>query len=1099
MAKRKTSELSEYDMLLEEYTELLGDPPPRPDHKPWPAWDDVPEPHREGERQLLYSSLHAGKRKALCLSGGGIRSATFAFGLIQRLADLRILSQFDYLSTVSGGGFIGSWLSSYARRHQGGIDGVETDLSKRSSVQPEPDPVRHLREYSNYLAPRLGLLSADSWALIGTYLRNLLLNWMVLLPLIFAFMAVSRLFMAFLLVPQPVGILPIAATLFGIALLYVACARPAEEHQRSWLLTRRLYSDGSFLWLAALPLTFCAALVLVLHAHHPIESFSTVFPYIIVASLVPAGLYVVRFSFATRASRRDYLRSDSSIAAYVAKKAFVEIVAAAASAAVLSYCVFLVLHTWFPPPGHPLQPLTLTAWVAYPPLLKPSILARYVCFGVPLILVALFVQAAVFVGLTSWSNEDYDREWWARAGGWIVMIALVWLVISAVTIYGPVALYYAPRTLASVGLTSGSISLVLGWSSKTAANAKQKDDQTTAGTVSNIALVMAAPVFVLTLLALISLVTSSALCAILPDLRPVGYNSPMGPAEEGQLAVAERSAWSVTATAPILLAPLPEGQKRTVTQAFPMVDRQALATWQHLSVLENSDPGFLLAAFSLLLAFSMVASLFIGVNRFSMNALYRNRLVRAYLGAPRERRRANPFSGFDPDDNILMHRLRPQALWPDDINVAEFGNAIKTAARQDDQLERKKLILYVVQNLEQSTVRLVGSHDARAASRLARELTALIDKHDLQKLQRAAGVEVCPQVSRRNRELLDSAFGVRAINRMRAEVRVPFHVVNAALNLAQGKELAWQERKAESFTFSPLHCGSAALGYRRSTRYGGPQGVSLGTAISISGAAVSPNMGYHSSPSIAFLLALFNIRLGGWLGNPGPAGERTFVDSNPRPDLRQLTVQPLVGEALGMTGALHPYVYLSDGGHFENLALYEMVRRRCHSIVLVDAGKDEKFALDDLGNAVRKIRIDFGIDIRVRHMGIYPRDQENPRNPKYCALGEIDYKTVDGGPDVRNGLLLYLKPAFYGRDEPKDIYNYASANPAFPHETTADQFFSESQFESYRALGFFAAAELSANAASVEDLIHDALAYTERQDATGLANVAARLRDVFTT
>ena len=119
-----------------------------------------------------------------------------------------------------------------------------------------------------------------------------------------------------------------------------------------------------------------------------------------------------------------------------------------------------------------------------------------------------------------------------------------------------------------------------------------------------------------------------------------------------------------------------------------------------------------------------------------------------------------------------------------------------------------------------------------------------------------------------------------------------FHVVNIALNIVSTKRLAWQERKAESFTVSPLHCGSRLSGVPRSEEYGdGPRhkpktdfkaskrefGISLGTAMAISGAAVSPNMGYHSSPSIALLLTLFNVRLGWWLGNPGKAGKNTYT------------------------------------------------------------------------------------------------------------------------------------------------------------------------------------------------------------------------------
>src|SRR5204863_1534292 len=142
----------------------------------------------------------------------------------------------------------------------------------------------------------------------------------------------------------------------------------------------------------------------------------------------------------------------------------------------------------------------------------------------------------------------------------------------------------------------------------------------------------------------------------------------------------------------------------------------------------------------------------------------------------------------------------------------------------------------------------------------------------------------------------------------------------------------------------PLHCGSEEVGYRRSKSYGGPDGMSLGTAMTISGAAASPNMGYHSSPLVTLIMTLFNARLGWWLGNPGRAGDRTFNQDGPG-----LALQPLLAEAFGLTDDNNSYVYLSDGGHFENLGLYEMVRRRCQVIVVSDAGCDKDFKFEDLG------------------------------------------------------------------------------------------------------------------------------------------------------
>jgi len=203
---------------------------------------------------------------------------------------------------------------------------------------------------------------------------------------------------------------------------------------------------------------------------------------------------------------------------------------------------------------------------------------------------------------------------------------------------------------------------------------------------------------------------------------------------------------------------------------------------------------------------------------------------------------------------------------------------------------------------------------------------------------------------------------------------------------------------------------------------------------------------------------LLNVRLGAWLGNPGKAGDHTFQLGYP-----ESSVRPIVDEAFGLTNDTSPYVYLSDGGHFENLGLYEMVLRRCHCIVVSDAGEDPACSFADLGEAVRKIRIDFGIPIDFGPMSIYPRSTiDTLKTPGHnCAVGQIRYSVVDGS-GVPDGVIVYIKPACYGH-EPRDIYEYFKRSETFPHESTSDQFFSESQFESYRMLGAYTMGKLCAD------------------------------------
>ena len=217
-------------------------------------------------------------------------------------------------------------------------------------------------------------------------------------------------------------------------------------------------------------------------------------------------------------------------------------------------------------------------------------------------------------------------------------------------------------------------------------------------------------------------------------------------------------------------------------------------------------------------------------------------------------------------------------------------------------------------------------------------------------------------------------------------------------------------------------------------------GISLGEALTTSGAAVSSNMGPDASRAMTFLLTVFNARLGVWLGNPGKPGDATWTREAPA-----FGVEPLVSELLARTTETNPYVLLSDGGHFENLGLYEMVRRRCRYIVLSDAGCDGGYTFGDLANAIRKIRIDFGVEIDFP-AGLHIGPSETAR----FAVGAIRYSAID--PELDNGVLVYLKPTVTG-DEPVDVANYARTHATFPHESTAEQWFDEAQFESYRMLG----------------------------------------------
>ena len=286
------------------------------------------------------------------------------------------------------------------------------------------------------------------------------------------------------------------------------------------------------------------------------------------------------------------------------------------------------------------------------------------------------------------------------------------------------------------------------------------------------------------------------------------------------------------------------------------------------------------------------------------------------------------------------------------------------------------------------------------------------------------------------------------------EVGAPFHIVNATLNVVKGKELALQSRKARSFAFTPLYSGfdysENNLGsyrltenYSRNSRYSGGR---LGTAMAISGAAASPNMGHYTTGAVSFLLTIFSVRLGWWLGNP--MKQESWESKYPRSSW-----QALMNELTGTTNEDQDDVYLSDGGHFENLAIYELVRRRCRVIIACDAGADPSCVCNDLASAVEKCRVDFStrIDINIKDirpsLTLFPGDEKLRGSETPFTIGTIHY------PDGTQGTLIYIKPSLNAQ-LPQDVLAYARLAESFPHQSTLDQFFDEAQFESYRALGF---------------------------------------------
>jgi hypothetical protein len=931
------------------------------------AGEAAPSDHRDDAPRLV---LGKGPLTALCLSGGGIRSATFNLGVLQYLAKIGLLRRFDYLSSVSGGGYIAGWLRTWI--HRAGLNAVVNKLGARESgvpkarpdpLSPEPRQVRNLREYSNYLTPAVGLFSGDTWAAAAIIARNLLLNWLVLLPLIAAVIGIP---LVFLLVVRTTGILD----RWGGALWFAAILIETLASVCLYAF-RRFAKDtatpqGYFILFCVAPVVLAAgtlataALALVMPWHEtapkplPVDYMTLALFSILWCVVVPvlgwSGAEVGVWLCRLLREKSEPRTSANSNGGSAAKARIVpwkwELFGLFASGLIGAALLVAVTNSWLAYLyGHP---------------------ALYVILVLPILLGIYLISRALFVGIVSLSesfpgkskpggrsgsdlifSEDADREWWARLSGWVLLVIVSWVVVTAICLFGS----YGPEMLDKVfpgkdgqsGGLSGAVQWLVGAmgavSGALAAFTGSRGDTPAAPNTpvarpaTKIILAVAGPLFIVCVIILLSW-----------GLKALGG------------WVAGEQIFSLDSDFSRLAQP-----------------PQFAAWWSFPCVVVG------------LAAASVLAGSVVNVNRFSLHGMYRNRLIRAYLGASNciedthKVRLSDPFTGFAMSDNVALHEL-----------------CFRAGAEQKEAGAQQK------------------------------------EKPDPREIR-------------------------------------PLPIINTTLNLVNGQNLAWQQRKAASFSMTPLYCGSWTTGYRSSRDYGGTGGLTVGTAITISGAAANPNMGYSSSPVLGFLMAMFNVRLGAWLGNTNEKGNVSYRRHGPRQ-----AIMPLFAEMFGLTNASRKYVNLSDGGHFDNLGLYEVVLRRCRNVLVCDAGQDGSFSFEDLGNAVRKIRIDFGIDITFSKEIEFLPDSRGKKRGVYCAIGTIHYSDIDGTPRARDGKLIYIKPSLRGRSRkeqvlPYDIYSYSRGSKDFPHETTADQWFSESQFESYRALGRYILAQLGGTSPYLTD------------------------------
>jgi hypothetical protein len=617
----------------------------------------------------------------IALSGGGIRSATFNLGVLQGLAGNRLLRHVDYLSTVSGGGYVGAWLASWikrtGRKESGrGVQVIEDRLRTEPIGSPNADDVRavrFLREYSNYLTPRPGFFSADTWTMLAIWLRNTMLNQAVLILALAGILMVpwTTWFTLVSLVTHPatqecVGLRATAPVLTAIAtvLIVIAAAFAGQQLRRFNLkpeerikVAGQMLGQMGVIWGIVLPVSaaaFFLAIVICSALPHLTESDFRHRAVRELAIIFAFGLGVVAIGGRYWACfTADRIASKPTPGTYIRSGLWATfIIGLAIGVASLAGGSMIVGLGWL---GATVKPAA-----SHPPMSL-----HMVAFAVPVLIGAMSIMVVLKVGILGRNLFDEHREWWSRLGAWLNIVSLAWLVLFVLSLYSPYLVTIGQTRLRNFIVASGGV----GWAAWTAAGVLLGKSGKTSGMSAalehrrtrEIVLALAPYVFIAGLLVIVSTASFWLVVGVLPL---AGESDALDQAH--WTAFGQRSHW-------ILLGPL----------------------------------GLVSLAFLL--------SCRVDVNEFSMHHFYKNRLVRCYLGAARDartdpsRRSPDPFTGFDAADDLSLADLQ--------IFCGRGDAALRTAKR------------------------------------------------------------------RRNPRDLEAYVG-------------PIPIVNTALNLVKGDDLAWQERKA---------------------------------------------------------------------------------------------------------------------------------------------------------------------------------------------------------------------------------------------------------------------------------------------------------------
>ncbi len=567
-----------------------------------------------------FQAAHRRKLLGLAFSGGGIRSATFNLGVLQALAQLEILPCIDYLSTVSGGGYIGSWFLAWLKRAESSqvMKQLDPDWNKHGDGKATPQ-IEFLRDYSNYLTPQVGAMSADTWTAIAVVSRNVLLNLTIMISL----------FVGVLLVPQLLtnsaleysgektfftasALLAASFLLFAVHLSKAWMEHPAwVPSTQGWVLVTVLapFFVGTYFEICAI------------HSNQKVRLWGHSYSFWEYWSH-PSWLYVI---VALGAILFIWVGMGYAIAD-PGKKWYLPWIIW--GLAVLSYLVLA-----FPAGVWILHKLAFH-WP------KECLPYHLMVWGLPAVMLINLMAAGLQVGLAGLLFRSGLREWTGRLGAWILILTLAWLALFGIAFYGPLWVIWAwgwiTATVTLAWLAHTISGVLAGFSSRTGKPGAGGGLETLAKT--------AAPVFVIGLLVLLSF----GIYKLLPPQGTLPHKAPA--------SVQMTVFWSGDSSTGAVSVSNP---KKAQT-----IDELAADYWGELRA-RPSDPFVVTVVFPIALMLAFLLSNRVDINDFSLNRLYRDRLVRCYLGASRppdfgtdpNKRDPNPFTGFDPKDDFPLAEL----------------------------------------------------------------------------------------------------------------------------------------------------------------------------------------------------------------------------------------------------------------------------------------------------------------------------------------------------------------------------------------------------------------------------------------------------------